>query len=342
MSTETPMSELKIQTVQPEPTPSPSTTQMAVSNLNTATTLAKPSHNRRRFQYLVYGLAKLIMDMLAGLGIALVYGIPAVIIICLGIVVFVGLPFAFGAAYGAVAMLIGNGILRAAHLAHYTNNASAAAIGATGAVIAALALGLLLQFFQKPNEERPTPWYVTMCTTVVVHTLSGAIGTSILQRHHVDLGGIDVLHATRAGALGGAILGPGSILLVPVILAGLGIILSPLWLAMTMGLRWEFHRFPACKGASEKLPSSMSNERLIIDGPSRTDDAGGSYKHIRTDRRLVSGISREYESLINGPCSGLGECPATMNNMMNQSFRANQLTTMKGITPKNRQLGEYR
>ncbi|PPQ87532.1 hypothetical protein CVT25_008534 [Psilocybe cyanescens] len=235
MSSDAPMPVLK--TTQPNPTLNPSPTYVAVPNLTPTT--PKTSRNLRRFKYLMRGLAKLIMDIFVGLGLLLIYGIPGVILVSLGIVFFIGLPLALGAAYGAVGILIGNGILRAAHLEHYTNNASAAAIGATGAIIASMAVGLLLQCLCiKTDEEHPAPWYISMSTTVVVHTLSGAIGTAILRRHHVDLGGIDVLHATRAGALGGAILGPGSIVIVPVVFAALGILLTPLWLAMMMGLKW--------------------------------------------------------------------------------------------------------
>ncbi|PPQ81441.1 hypothetical protein CVT25_013376 [Psilocybe cyanescens] len=163
-----------------------------------------------------------------------------------------GLPLAFGAAYGAAGMLIGNGILQAAHLVHYTTNASAAAIGAAGVTIASLLVRALplcgrgqvckvCIWTQTDDEGHPAllPWYVTESDTVVVHTLSDAIGTSILRRHRVYVGTIDVLHATYAGELGGAILGPGAILIAPhLVFAALGIKLLSLWLAMMMGLRW--------------------------------------------------------------------------------------------------------
>ncbi|KIM41328.1 hypothetical protein M413DRAFT_146551 [Hebeloma cylindrosporum] len=133
--------------------------------------------------------------------------------------------------------LVGNGILRAAHLAHYTNNASAAAIGATGAIIASLIMGIFLQCMPKDENGEP-PWFITLFVNVLACTLTGTIGCAILIHNHVDLGPIDVLHATRAGALGGAILGPGMIVILPLFFAAVMIVLSPLWLAMMMGLRW--------------------------------------------------------------------------------------------------------
>lgn len=138
--------------------------------------------------------------------------------------------------FKSLTRLIGNGILRAAHLAHYTNNASAAAIGATGAIVASLSIGIFMQCIPKDENDQP-PWFISMFVNVLVSTLTGTIGSAILIRHHVDLGPIDILHATRAGALGGAILGPGMILIVPLFF---GVILSPLWLAMAMGLRWIY------------------------------------------------------------------------------------------------------
>jgi hypothetical protein len=133
--------------------------------------------------------------------------------------------------------LIGNGILRTAHLAHYTDNASAAAIGATGAIIATIITGIFIQCFPKDENGQP-PWFITLFSNILVSTLTGTIGCAILMHHHVDLGPIDVLHATRAGALGGAILGPGMILIIPLFFGVIMIVLSPLWLAIMMGFRW--------------------------------------------------------------------------------------------------------
>jgi hypothetical protein len=137
--------------------------------------------------------------------------------------------------------LIGNGILRAAHLAYYTDNASAAAIGATGAIIASIIINIFMRCM--PHDANgQLPWFISLFVNILVATLTGTIGCAILIHNHVNLGPIDVLHAARAGALGGAILGPGMIVLVPMFFGVLMIILSPLWLAMMMGFRWVYAR----------------------------------------------------------------------------------------------------
>ena len=59
--------------------------------------------------------------------------------------------------------------------------------------------------------------------------LSGAIGCAILLRSHADLGGIDVLHATRAGALGGAIILVGLIFVKSVIFIGAPWVVQTIW-----------------------------------------------------------------------------------------------------------------
>ena len=137
--------------------------------------------------------------------------------------------------------LIGNAILRAAHLAHYTDNAMAAAIGATGSPVAVLIIGVFSQIVPT-GEDGNVWWPFGLLLYVGVMTLSGTLGAAILRHNHVDLRGIDVLHATRAGALGGAILGPGSLLAAPLILLGLGIVFSPLLIAMKLGFRWVYVR----------------------------------------------------------------------------------------------------
>lgn len=143
--------------------------------------------------------------------------------------------------------LIGNGILRAAHLAHYTTNACAAQIGAVGGAIGTVCLGLATSCINPsngdPNSEPRYPLWVSMIFTVVLGTISGPIGYSVLNDRHVDLKGIDVLHATRAGVLGGVILaGPGALLIGPVMVLVFGTILSPLWIAMLFGVEWAFAR----------------------------------------------------------------------------------------------------
>ncbi|KDR76994.1 hypothetical protein GALMADRAFT_246177 [Galerina marginata CBS 339.88] len=217
-------------TTQPDATPSPSITEAAPVR----TSSRKPSVSRR-LKYVMRGVASGIGDLLLLLWIGVAYVIPGGIAIVVLFGLILGLSLGFTAAYGAIFMLIGNAILRA-HLAHYTSNASAAAIGATGGVLASIIVGIATSCI--PLEEgHPALRFMAIPATVLVSTVTGAIGSSILLSRHVDLG-IDVLHATRAGALGGTIVSLGSPLLVPVIAIAVAILFSPLWAAMAMGLRW--------------------------------------------------------------------------------------------------------
>jgi hypothetical protein len=138
--------------------------------------------------------------------------------------------------------LIGNGILRAAHLSHYTTNRVAAIIGAVGSLVAAPVIGIPLNCVtgnQQDENGRPSSW-ISYITTLLLGTLSGTLGAAILKHNYFNLEGTDVLHATRAGALGGAILGPGAIFLLPLVFLAIGIILSPLWIAMMFGVEWIY------------------------------------------------------------------------------------------------------
>ncbi|KAF8803190.1 hypothetical protein BYT27DRAFT_6745655 [Phlegmacium glaucopus] len=91
--------------------------------------------------------------------------------------------------------------------------------------------------YDEEGRER-VPWYIRICASLLVSTLSGTIGCAVLLHNHVDLGGIDVLHATRAGALGGAILAPGMMFVPLVLVLAITFIFSPLWIAISLGARW--------------------------------------------------------------------------------------------------------
>lgn len=139
--------------------------------------------------------------------------------------------------------LTGNGILRAAHFANYTNNTSAAFIGAVGSLISVFILALFTSCIPIPktgdargNQKAKAPWYIQICTYLLLSTLSGTTGSAILLHNH-DLGGIDILHATRAGALGGAILGPGLVLIAPWVFTALFLIFSPVWITISMDVQ---------------------------------------------------------------------------------------------------------
>lgn len=159
--------------------------------------------------------------------------------------------------------MIGNAILNRAHVSGYTSNAKAAAIGATGACIAAFIVGPTLycvaqcvpfiflpkepdyssnDFHSMQGEEQQMPWYITFFTGLLAHTLGGVIGWAILRRNHVDLEGIDAGHAARAAALGSVLFSVGSILAGPIFLGVIAIVMSPLFIAMTMGFKWVYIR----------------------------------------------------------------------------------------------------
>ena len=96
-----------------------------------------------------------------------------------------------------------------------------------GSLVAGVGLGIPINCVtgnQVDENGIPRLSWTTILTTVLVGTLTGTLGTAILKHNHFDLEGTDVLHATRAGALGGAILGPGAIFLLPLLFLTIGII----------------------------------------------------------------------------------------------------------------------
>jgi len=175
-------------------------------------------------------LGRVALFILMGIGMAVMIGLG------------LALSFGIAAANGAIMLLIGNVVLKATNHAGYTDNGSAAAVGAVGAVFASMIVGTVSGIFPKSGggdgEEPKHPFYVQVISAVLVGTLSGAIGCSILRRAGHALGGLNVLHATRAGAVGGAILAPAAILIVPVVLFVMGLILAPLWLGVMSAARW--------------------------------------------------------------------------------------------------------
>ena len=129
--------------------------------------------------------------------------------------------------------------------AYNPSHAKAATVGAVGGILAAMIVGVVVSFIPRrsSNGQPPQhPWYVQVTSTVLGGTLSGAIGSAILLRNGHDLKGLDTLHAARAGAVGGAIFGPGAIILLPVLIIVIGLILSPLWIAMSMGFKFVYSK----------------------------------------------------------------------------------------------------
>jgi len=111
----------------------------------------------------------------------------------------------FLAANGGAVLLIGNGLLRTQYPLAYVDNISAVAIGAVGSW-ATSTVGTILTYCIPADKEHGRPWYISACTTLFLSTLSGPVGRAILVYYRVDVSGIDALHATWAGALGGAIM----------------------------------------------------------------------------------------------------------------------------------------
>ncbi|KAF8908931.1 hypothetical protein CPB84DRAFT_106701 [Gymnopilus junonius] len=191
-------------TTQLDRIPSPSLTETASEKITRAPSIY------HRLKYVLRGLLYVLLDFLHLIFIFLIYVVPGAIAV---IIFAAGIPLAWIAANGAVTMLTGNAILRT-HLAHYTNNATAAYIGSVESLIASICITPLSLVLPR-NENGTSPWCITIPTTVVYSTFTGAIGSAVLHHNHVDLHESDVLHATRAGAVGGACLDQESSLLHP-------------------------------------------------------------------------------------------------------------------------------
>jgi hypothetical protein len=96
-------------------------------------------------------------------------------------------------------------------------------------------LALFTLFIPKTCDEQG---YIQLASYMLLSTLSGAIGCAVLLRSHADLGGIDVLHATRA-ALGGAIIVGSIFIIAPLVFpAVILFIISPLWQTISIGAQW--------------------------------------------------------------------------------------------------------
>ena len=134
--------------------------------------------------------------------------------------------------------VVGNIVLSSAHMSGYTTSDHAAAIGATGGCISGLIMSCLSAGMHCGRSEEDDPWYIRLLSTILFSTLAGVIGCAILLQSHVDIGGIDIEHSAGAGALGGLILSIAVILVWPLLMAAIFIILSPLFLAMSMVLKW--------------------------------------------------------------------------------------------------------
>jgi len=117
----------------------------------------------------------------------------------------------FGALFGAFSLVVGNAILRASHLGPYTHEiAATSGIGAVGVTIT-LPAAIFIKAFFKIDLPEPKSVVEIYFNRIIfggfagaIGAFTGTIGTAILLLAGIELGEIDILHATRAGALGGA------------------------------------------------------------------------------------------------------------------------------------------
>ncbi|KDR76996.1 hypothetical protein GALMADRAFT_155688 [Galerina marginata CBS 339.88] len=127
----------------------------------------------------------------------------------------VGLATVFVTSSGAAVVFIGNAIFRTVDPSHYTDNTSALAIGAAGGWLSSLLGALITSGIPiaaiKADKNHERPWFISAFIHFLCAILAGATGGEILALYHVDVGGIDTLHAAFAGALGGAILAVPSV-----------------------------------------------------------------------------------------------------------------------------------
>ncbi|PPQ75705.1 hypothetical protein CVT24_002596 [Panaeolus cyanescens] len=88
-------------------------------------------------------------------------------------------------------------------------------VGAIGGILANLIVPACIEFTNTPESPVTLPAIIYSLTlATLAGTLTGVIGCAILLSQHVDLGGLDTLHAARAGAVGGLVLESPVILLV--------------------------------------------------------------------------------------------------------------------------------
>jgi len=139
--------------------------------------------------------------------------------------------------------MVGNTVLRKAHISGYTTNAHAAAIGATGTCTSVLMGSLASCMFPSGDgQQQRALRSLKSLYTVLVYTLAGILGCAILRHYHVDIGGIDIPHSAGAGTLGGVILSIGLAFAEPVVATVYLIILSPFFLATIIGFQWVYVR----------------------------------------------------------------------------------------------------
>ena len=140
--------------------------------------------------------------------------------------------------------LVGNSILRNTD-PHYTNNASAAFIGVVGSLI--LSPPLYLSYLLIPTSPGVPRHNNLKKSSVIVFlavfgfplfsTVTGLIGSTVLLHCHIDLGGIDISHASLAGLYGGGFLSLPAVIgfrFMPLVVS---VIISSSWLVIMRGVQ---------------------------------------------------------------------------------------------------------
>ena len=127
----------------------------------------------------------------------------------------------------------------------YTNNTSAASIGAVGSVI--LSPPLCLPYLLIPSSPMAPRsdcldnscliFLIELIVFPLYSTVIGVIGTSVLLSCHVDLGGIDISNAAIVGVIGGTLLIVPAYLFVffPFLIF---FIISSIWSAIMRLVKW--------------------------------------------------------------------------------------------------------
>ncbi|KAF9243524.1 hypothetical protein BU15DRAFT_59893 [Melanogaster broomeanus] len=130
----------------------------------------------------------------------------------LTLLLIIALIASIGALSGFLSIIIGHSILRATHHAGYdVPLSSSMKVGAEGGAIVTLAfitcLPLWLQLgYQENKMQRAILRLINAAFSVAMSAASCALGVVLLHRHAPQVLTLSITHATRAGALGAAIL----------------------------------------------------------------------------------------------------------------------------------------
>ncbi|KAF5313381.1 hypothetical protein D9611_008620 [Ephemerocybe angulata] len=206
-----------------------------------------------------------------------IVGITLFMLSCMAIIL------AFCSGFGAILVYTGNAVLRETGHPGYTDDQTAASVGATGGIMATACFGLFTSLLSEPRTTgaviQSPPVLIQLSSSVVIGTLSGTIGSAVLLHKHVDLGGFDILHATRAGALGGAILTLATLVFVPVMVATFICIFPTMFIAFATCVQWlqdrydeDWNRFRPVQLPPDDVETGPRPDRMSTEPPTYPDD----------------------------------------------------------------------